>query len=519
MAANSNNVRAVFGPRRTNGSADKTIDFITIATLGNATDFGDATANRRSLPGASNNTRGLIIGGEESSSVNKIEFIEMASAGNSTDFGDLTTASQDSGAAANNTTALTMSGYLGNSSYGTTVQAININSLGNATNFGNLLADKGTTTGLSNKVRAISAGGFNDPGVSNVIESSNFETRGTFSDFGDLTQARQQAMGSSNQHGGLQEFHPRAPELYSPTGKVVPSGFGQGDLGVFNGGESPSNTNVVDFVQISTIGNASDFGDLPSANANGGAMASATRYVTQGDNNANQDTHTTEFSTKGNLSFFGDLTAQGYLGSVGGNKTRGINYSGYRSSGPSNIIDYCTFATIGNFTDFGDANVASYFDGGCSDATRTVKAGGISSAPSYTDSMEYVTTASTGNGTDFGNLLANNGGCGHGMVCNSTRGVFGGGQESGTLYNVIQYITIQSTGNSTDFGDLTSARFAPGSACNSTRGVFAGGETPSLVDTIDYITIASTGNAVDFGDLTLSVARHGGNSNGHGGLS
>ena len=59
-----------------------------------------------------------------------------------------------------------------NSSYGTTVQAININSLGNATDFGNLLAVKGTTTGLSNKVRAISAGGFNNPGVSNVIESS-----------------------------------------------------------------------------------------------------------------------------------------------------------------------------------------------------------------------------------------------------------------------------------------------------------------------------------------------------------
>ena len=75
MAANSNNVRAVFGPRRTNGSGDKTIDFVTIATLGNATDFGDSTANRRSLPGASNNTRGLIIGGEESSSVNKIAFI------------------------------------------------------------------------------------------------------------------------------------------------------------------------------------------------------------------------------------------------------------------------------------------------------------------------------------------------------------------------------------------------------------------------------------------------------------
>ena len=102
------------------------------------------------------------------------------------------------------------------------------------------------------------------------------------------------------------------------------------------------------------------------------------------------------------------------------------------------------------------------------------------------------------------------------MICNSTRGVFGGGQPN---TNVIQYVTIQSTGNATDFGDLTTARFAPGSGCSSTRGVFAGGETPSQSNVIDYITIAATGNATDFGDLTLSVSRHGGGSNGHGGLS
>ena len=97
--------------------------------------------------------------------------------------------------------------------------------------------------------------------------------------------------------------------------------------------------------------------------------------------------------------------------------------------------------------------------------------------------------------------------------------MFGGGQEGATKYNVIQYITIQSTGNTTDFGDLTSSRSFPGSVCNSTRGVFAGGETPSQVNTMDFITIASTGNAADYGDLTTTVARHGGNSNGHGGLS
>ena len=46
-------------------------------------------------------------------------------------------------------------------------------------------------------------------------------TFGNTSDFGDLTQARQLISANSNGHGGLQEQPQRAPELYSPTGKVV----------------------------------------------------------------------------------------------------------------------------------------------------------------------------------------------------------------------------------------------------------------------------------------------------------
>ena len=291
---------------------------------------------------------------------------------------------------------------------------------------------------------------------------------------------------------------------------VLPNNYASGNMAIFNGGESPSASNVIDYIDsISSTGNAKDFGDLTVANANGGVMSSETRQVTNGDNTAGKDTYAIQYATKGNTSYFGDLTAQRWIGGVGGDKIKGINYSGYQSpGGPNNTIDFCIFASIGNFIDFGDANVASYFDGGCSDSTRTIKAGGIQTAPAtYTDSIEYVTTQSTGNGADFGNLISAVAGPGLGMVCSSTRGVFGGGQPN---TNVIQYVTIQSTGNATDFGDLTTARFAPGSACNSTRGVFAGGETPSQSNVIDYITIGSTGNATDFGDLT--VARNYGQS-------
>ena len=35
---------------------------------------------------------------------------------------------------------------------------------------------------------------------------------------------------------GLDAFQPRAPELYSPTGKVLPAGAGVGFAGILSGG-------------------------------------------------------------------------------------------------------------------------------------------------------------------------------------------------------------------------------------------------------------------------------------------
>ena len=53
------------GPRGVwgGGSSQNTIDFVTIATTGNATDFGDLITGRRWLAGCSNGSRGLFGGG------------------------------------------------------------------------------------------------------------------------------------------------------------------------------------------------------------------------------------------------------------------------------------------------------------------------------------------------------------------------------------------------------------------------------------------------------------------------
>ena len=63
------------------------IEYITIATTGNATDFGDLSAARRNGGSVSNNIRGLYAGGHPS--VNIIEFVTIATTGDANDFGDL----------------------------------------------------------------------------------------------------------------------------------------------------------------------------------------------------------------------------------------------------------------------------------------------------------------------------------------------------------------------------------------------------------------------------------------------
>ena len=71
------------------------IDYITIASTGNATDFGDLTVARTYLGATSSNVRGIIGGGQAPSGgdwsfKNEMDYITIASTGDAADFGDLT---------------------------------------------------------------------------------------------------------------------------------------------------------------------------------------------------------------------------------------------------------------------------------------------------------------------------------------------------------------------------------------------------------------------------------------------
>ena len=67
-----------------------TIDFVTIASDGNAVDFGKLSSGRGRSGGSATQTRGFIFAGQETSGYgfNRIETVQIATAGNSVDFGE-----------------------------------------------------------------------------------------------------------------------------------------------------------------------------------------------------------------------------------------------------------------------------------------------------------------------------------------------------------------------------------------------------------------------------------------------
>jgi hypothetical protein len=72
------------------------LDYITLATTGNAIDFGDASALFVTGQSAAGVTKGLFCLGKVSGSlVNTIDQITFSATGNATDFGDLTVARGD----------------------------------------------------------------------------------------------------------------------------------------------------------------------------------------------------------------------------------------------------------------------------------------------------------------------------------------------------------------------------------------------------------------------------------------
>lgn len=295
----------------------------------------------------------------------------------------------------------------------------------------------------------------------------------------------------------------------------------------FGGGNTSFTAqNTIDYVEIPTTGNATDFGDLTAAkNNNRSGPSSGTRGIFGSNETATKIEYIT-LASLGNATSFGGYDVN--MGSRSGysDSTRGIFAGGETSGGDVryNNIEYITIATTGNGTDFGDLTQARYESQGCANTTRGVSAGGNynASGGGAVNTIDYVTIQTTGNATDFGDLVNQRDGTA--AAGGGGRGIFACGILTSTnITNTIDYITISTTGNATNFGSFSSNRRYCSGVAGETRAIFTGGLTTqggtyTMSGTMEYVTIATTGNSTTFGDLSQTRWNLGTVSGSHGGL-
>ena len=272
--------------------------------------------------------RGLVLGGYSSTSssqVDTIDYHNLSTTGDFIDFGNLFAGRYGTTATASRTRAIVMGGHSNDKD---TVDFVTIASTGNSTDALNLPVDHRYAAAFGNGTRGCVAGGY-QPAQINNISYVDIATLGQSNDFGDLTVV-----------GGIMKA------ANSTTRGVIGGRY-----------EGPAPNLTMDFVTISTRGNAVDFGDtLPSTGQSGGACESSTRALWSG--------------------------------------------------AYSNVIGFITIATLGNMIDFGDTNTSRGHRPAVSSPTRGMWCGGRNSASPYPSeaNVDYVEIATTGNGKDFGDL-------------------------------------------------------------------------------------------------------------------
>lgn len=130
------------------GVTQNTIDYFTISTDSNATDWGDLTQSKYGGRAVGNADRILYGGGRTSSELNNIDYFSTASAGNAYDFGDLTYNARGQAAANNETKAVWSGGWIGTGRV-TTQNIVTIDTAANATTFGSFAFAHSHSAGLS----------------------------------------------------------------------------------------------------------------------------------------------------------------------------------------------------------------------------------------------------------------------------------------------------------------------------------------------------------------------------------
>ena len=371
------------------------------------------------------------------------------------------------------------------------IDFIQINTTGNAADFGDLLT-VGAGTQASNHTRAIHSRIGQTP-----IDFVTIATKGNASDFGDMIDSYGADASASNDL--------RACYVGGYSSPTFSPGW---------------NINRIEFVNIPTLGNMADFGDLTQGRANSAAGSNGTRGIFAGGYNggiANNIDYVT-MATTGNATDFGDLDAG--FAPLSANSPIRLYCGGGQPSATS--IAYVTFSTLGNSLSWGDLPVKGAQGAGSASYTRGIFQMGEAASPLGVASnrLESISMISSGDSTDFGDLTVGRqdtycvASQGHGGIKErfpqrpsvnympgSGRGFTLGGYDAPNKKQEIQLTFIPTAGNASDFGNLVAAVYGGAGFGSLTRGFYAGDVSEgNVIESFEY---ATQGNAADFGDLTV----------------
>ena len=264
-----------------------TIDYWTMASTGDAVNFGDCTGDSGAAAGFASRVRGVSVGGYTRSAAN-FDYVTIMSTGNALDFGDLPfthSVSSDGGFSSETRGVLHQGLSTGPTTFHNIIDYVTIASTGDALDFGDTTTVKLHCAGLSSPTRGVWAGGYT-PNTTNVMDYVTIASTGNANDFGELTATTFRLGGCSSAIRGL----------------------------FFGGGGAPSITNTISYITIATTGNIQDFGDLVQQQEFTTGTSSSTRGVKVGGSDSSPGPYSPvgtieyfEIATTGNAQSFGDL--------------------------------------------------------------------------------------------------------------------------------------------------------------------------------------------------------------------
>jgi len=237
---------------------------------GTASLFGDMTADVYGASAVSNGSRIVFVGQQRTSpwsyvGSNRMKYVTVSSTGNATTFGTLAyggtygSSAMDTAGRAVNSPGETTNG----NTYTSNLNYFQISTTGNASNFGTLpfgVKNQGATESTAGRLLWVGGGRYSSTNYNHLHYISSASVGGTGSDFGDLTTRRRYTSAATNGTRAL---------IMGGAGHAVYSG-------------SLTNRFNINYVTISTAGNASDFGNNTYARGDPAATSNGTRALVMG---------------------------------------------------------------------------------------------------------------------------------------------------------------------------------------------------------------------------------------------